>query len=160
MPELTYNWKRYWCPRDGTIDLSDGGYLRVPHSDVVPFESISSTQCLVLLGEPGMGKSFAMRAERQAIDSQIAQAGGKTRWLDLREFGSEDRLIHELFGRQVLTEWKESNYPLHIFLDSLDEALLRIDTISAILITELRQYPKERLYLRIACRTADWPNDL
>jgi len=168
MPELTYNWKRFWCPRTGTFNLSDGGYLYVPQvtwtrtavSDVVPFESISSTQCLILLGEPGMGKTFAMQAERESIDFQVAQAGGKTLWLDLRQFGEETRLIRAVFEDDVFKAWRQGTHELHIFLDALDEALLRIDTISAILSTELRKFPIERLYLRIACRTADWPNDL
>lgn len=160
MADPAYNWKRFWCPRTGTIKLTDGGYLQVPYSDVLPFESIASTQCLILLGEPGIGKSIAMQTERQSIDSQVAQTGGKTLWLDLREFGNEDRLIRELFENEEFTTWESGTHQLHVFLDALDEALLRIDQISAILVTKLQKYPVKRLYLRIACRTADWPNDL
>ncbi len=48
----------------------------------------------------------------------------------------------------------------HVFLDSLDECLLRIDTVSELLIGELKKYPVHRLLFRIACRTAQWPNTL
>ena len=47
---------------------------------------------------------------------------------------------------------------LHIYLDSLDESMLNIKTIVALLSDEFKKYPVgERLFLRIACRTADWP---
>jgi hypothetical protein len=42
-------------------------------------------------------------------------------------------------------------------LDSLDEALLRIDSIANLLASELPSIPTERLSIRIACRTAVWP---
>jgi len=63
-----YNWKRFWYPMTGNIDLSDRGYLYDPDSEyghifnpeVVPFESIETVPCLVLLGEPGIGKTPAI----------------------------------------------------------------------------------------------------
>lgn len=168
MPNLHYNWKRFWCPRTGIVNLSDGGYLVNPdsewgryyNSEVVSFDSISSIPCLILLGEPGMGKSYSMRAEREAIDVKIAQEGGQTYWLDLRSYGSEDRLIRNLFESPVFSSWKNGNYHLHVFLDSLDECLLRVDTLAALLIDELKKCPITRLNLRISCRTADWPTGL
>ena len=61
-----YDWKRFWCLRTGRFDLSDGGYLSDPESqldtiqnpDTVPFTSMAMTPCLVLLSEPGIGKSY------------------------------------------------------------------------------------------------------
>ena len=44
-----------------------------------------------------------------------------------------------------------------LHLDSLDEALLRIDSIANLLAAELPPLPTERLSIRIACRTAVWP---
>lgn len=105
MANQIYNWKRFWCSRTSSINLSDGGYLCDPDSswrgiyspDVVPFESISKIPCLVLLGEPGMGKTQTMQAERKAIDTKIQEEGGQTLWLDLRSYGSEVRLVKNLF---------------------------------------------------------------
>jgi hypothetical protein len=65
-----------------------------------------------------------------------------------------------LFHGQVIEEWRNGEGVLHLFLDSLDECLLRIDTLSALLLDELRKCPVDRLFLRIACRTAEWPNFL
>jgi predicted NACHT family NTPase len=160
-----YNWRRFWCPRTGKINLSDGGYLYNPDSkfgkiynpDIVPFESIGEFPCLALLGEPGIGKSLAMRAQREAIKKKTEIEGGQFVWMDLRSYGSEDRLIRNLFESSTFTSWVKGDHLLHVFLDSLDECLLRIDTLSTLLIDELEKVPVERLYLRIACRTADWP---
>ena len=74
-----YNWKRFWCPREGNINLMDGGYLSDPDAefghiynpDVVPFSAMAETPCLALPGEPGTGKSFAMESERSAIKAQV-----------------------------------------------------------------------------------------
>lgn len=170
MSNQIYNWKRFWCSRTGSFNLSDGGYLVDPDSewgrlymynpDVVPFESIAMLQCLVLLGEPGIGKTHAMQTTQNVISNKIIEKGEQILCFDLRPYGSEDRLIHNLFENTTFLTWAREKHRLHIFLDSLDECLLRIDTLAALLIDELKKYPIERLSLRIACRTADWPNSL
>ena len=116
--------------------------------------------CLALLGEPGIGKTHAMQAERKDIDTKIEGEGGHTLWLDLRSYGSEDRLLRNLFESIAFASWGKGKHRLHVFLDSLDECLLRIDNLAALLVDEFRKYPVERLCLRIACRTADWPSGL
>ena len=42
-------------------------------------------------------------------------------------------------------------------MDSLDECLLIISNLASVLVDKIKDYPIERLYLRIASRTADWP---
>lgn len=168
MSSQIYNWKRFWCPREGRLDLSDGGYLydpdlewgRIYNRDVVPFQSIARVPCLALLGEPGIGKTHTMQAERKAIDTEVEEEGDQTFWLDLRSYGSEDRLVRNLFESTAFVSWTKGKHRLHVFLDSLDECLLRIDTLAALLVDEFKEYPIERLCLRITCRTADWPNSL
>ena len=163
-----YNWKRFWGPRTSQINLDDGGYLSDPagewtryyNPDLVPFDSIPEVQCLGLLGEPGIGKSFALRTQRAAIEAKIREQGGDTIWKDLHEYGSEDRLVRDLFDSPAYTAWATGSHPLHVFLDSLDECLMRVGTVVAVLVSKLRNCPRDRLYLRIACRTADWPNSL
>jgi len=115
---------------------------------------------LALLGEPGIGKTYAMQSEQQDINAKVKEKGEKILWRDLRAYGSEDRLIHDLFESAIFVSWVGGNDRLHIFLDSLDECLLRIDNLAALLVEELKKYPIERLNLRIACRTFDWPNSL
>jgi predicted NACHT family NTPase len=164
MPVQSYNWKRFWCPRTGKINLSDNGFMFDPDSqygyiynpDIVPFKSIANIPCLVMLGEPGIGKTFAMNAAYE-----VAKASDDdTSLINLRSFSSEERLVRNLFESATFIRWMEGDYRLNLFLDSLDECLLRIDTVASLLADELTKYPIERLNLRIACRTADWPNVL
>jgi len=163
-----YNWKRLWVPREGTISFADDGYPFVPkpdkvwpsliQSDVVPFESIAGLPCLVLLGEPGMGKSFALRAAAKAVEKSMEETATKTLFLDLRSYGNEDRLIRDLFESERFRDWSRGECQLHVFLDSLDEALLRQSTIAHVLLDKLNDCPSVAgLFLRIACRTAEWP---
>ena len=168
MPPKIYNWKRFWCPREGKLNLSDDGYLWDPDSefgsiydpDVVPFESISKFPCLALLGEPGMGKSTAMQSEKGSIDMQVTERGDTSLWIDLRAFQTDVRLSQAIFEAPVFRTWLNGKHRLHLFLDSLDECLLRVDTVAALLFEEFGKCPIDRLYLRIACRTADWPVSL
>ncbi|MDZ7966112.1 MAG: hypothetical protein RM368_14205 [Nostoc sp. DedSLP03] len=167
MPSPDYKWKRFWCPRSGHINLADAGYLcdpeekwgKVYNPDLVTFDAISHFSCLALLGEPGIGKSCALKAEKEQIISKIQQQGGEVHSLDdIRSYGSEDRLVRRLFDSPEFTQWIEGTHQLHIFLDSLDECLLRIDTLATLLVDEFKSYQKhiQRLHLCIACRTAVW----
>jgi hypothetical protein len=80
MGQGLYAWDRYWCPRTARLDLSDGGFLsdpntdygRIANSELVLFSEVSGQYCLVLLGEPGIGKTQTLRLEFQR---QKAAAG-------------------------------------------------------------------------------------
>jgi hypothetical protein len=111
------------------------------------------------LGEPGIGKSDSIR---RIEASERTKSEPECRFLsfDLRGYGSEDRLIRDVFANAIVEAWVRGNGLLHLFLDSLDEGLLRIDTLATILATEISKLPVERLRLRITCRTANWPNTL
>ena len=168
MVSQLYNWKRFWCPREEAFSLEDNGYLIDPEAEwggevqpnVVAFDQIQNVPCLLLLGEPGIGKSTAMESERDSIKSRAVAGEAKVRRLDLRSYGDEQRLCHALFDHPKFIGWKRGDHSLHLFLDSWDECLLRIETVSALLIEELSKQPVDGLALRIACRTADLPKTL
>src|SRR5262249_9741183 len=86
--------------------------------------------------------------------------GAKLMSLDLRSFGDERRLTDSLFDSEVFESWRRGDWLLHVFLDSLDECLLRIDNVATLLADELPKQPVERLRLRIVRRTAPWPTVL
>ena len=107
-----------------------------------------------------MGKSYTLESVQKAMEAQVAEGDARVLGLNLRSYGSEDRLVRALFENETFRDWQNGNYRLYIFLDSLDECLLRIDTVATLLIDELKRFPISRLSLRIACRTADWPSNL
>src|SRR5437870_2389272 len=112
---MIYGWKRFWCPRDGAINLSDMGFLSDPEGErgrilnpyVVPYTSIAGIPCLVLLGEPGMGKSTAMATEQAGICSSVAELGGVSLWFDLRAYQTEDRLCQKIFASKPFRKWRK-----------------------------------------------------
>lgn len=165
MQKQIYKWKRFWCPRTGNVALTDGGYLSDPDSeyghiynpDVLPYDKIVDTPCLILLGEPGIGKTQAIIDEKNCSEATIQSKGDKLLWFDLKEYGSEDRLIRDVFECEDLISWKNSNFRLYIFFDSLDECRIRINNLISLLSSKVQKLPKERLSLRIICRTLDWP---
>src|SRR5712672_2978044 len=73
-----YNWQRFWIPRTGTVDLSDGGFLADPTTLLLrssatkphSLTELTEYRVLVLLGEPGIGKSTTLKEEVERIAAQ------------------------------------------------------------------------------------------
>ena len=158
-----FDWPRFWARHGGTISLSDGGYLldplweaaRAGGTQLKTLSELSPFRALVLLGEPGMGKSIALeteaRRQREGVDdaTRVIHA-------DLRAYSSDVLLNAKVFDSPEFKAWREGTGHLTLHLDSLDEALLRIETVAAFIADELRHLPADRLSVRIACRTLDW----
>jgi hypothetical protein len=154
----TYNWNRYWVPRDGAFSFDEDGFLSAPlkdpawrklqRTDVVEFSEIADKPCLALLGEPGIGKTFALERASSCPNSFLFNLGS---------YGSEDRLINDLFRARQFRNWCKRGGELELFLDSFDECLLRLDTVATLLAVELRRLSTTTgLRFRIASRTAEW----
>ena len=164
-----YPWKRFWCPRDGHFSLGDGGYLSDPddkygamlHPDVDQLASFANAQCLVMLGEPGIGKTTEFDAEVQSVQAQ-ENDGNRTMRVDLNEYQTDARLIDDAFQGETNREWAVGSQTLHMFFDSLDEGRLEIKNVAKILASQLRAVADKaaRLRLRLTCRTAEWPSSL
>jgi len=154
------------------MPLSDGGYFPDPDSEyarwlnpeATTFESIDHYPCLVLLGEPGIGKSTAMDAACQYQDDKVKESIENVEILnlDLRSYGDANRLIQDLFESEIFKAWRSGSGLLVIFLDSYDECLLELKKLGQLLADQLKKYKSliGRLHLRIACRTAVWPSFL
>ena len=175
MPNNRYEWKRFWLPRsEAAIPLSDGGYFPDPDPDseyarwlnpeATTFELIDYYPCLVLLGEPGIGKSTAIEAacQHQNVKIKEGRENVKILSLDLRSYGDANRLIQDLFESEIFKAWRSGSGLLVIFLDSYDECLLELKKLGQLLADQLKGYKSQisRLHLRIACRTAVWPSFL
>jgi predicted NACHT family NTPase len=154
------------------MPLSDGGYFPDPDSEyarwlnpeATTFESIDHYPCLVLLGEPGIGKSTAMDAACQHQNDKVKEgrANAEILILNLRSYRENESLINDLFESQIFKTWLSGSDRLVIFLDSYDECLLELKKLGQLLADQLQKYKSQigRLYLRIACRTAVWPSFL
>jgi predicted NACHT family NTPase len=160
-----YDWQRFWVPRTGTVDLSDGGFLADPTSLLLrssatkprPLTELTDYRALVLLGEPGIGKSTTLLEEAERVAKQAVAENTISIHIDLRAYSSDLLLHNKVFESAEFMAWLRGSSRLVLHLDSLDEALLRIDSLASLLADELPRYPASRMSLRIACRTAVWP---
>jgi hypothetical protein len=152
-----YGWTRFWVPETGTINLSDGGFLLDPTDLVLrshvsgpaPLADLTSYRALALLGEPGIGKSTALKAEVERVAAQPAETNAVSIYVDLRDYSSDVLLYQKVFESAKFTAWKNGTSHLFLHLDSLDEALLRVETIANLLTSELPHYPTARMSVRI-----------
>jgi predicted NACHT family NTPase len=167
VPSKTYPRKRYWLPRGGPVTFSDDGYVIDPESfggkiygaDLVTLDQLSSKQCLILLGEPGIGKSTTLKSY-QASSSSNTTLDAPALWFDLGEYQTDARLRDEVFANEVIRDWRDGEGDLRLYLDSFDECQLDVPVLTKMLVSQLARLPLKRLYLRLVCRTAAWPSDL
>jgi hypothetical protein len=160
-----YDWQRFWIARTGTLDLSDGGFLADPVSPLrrshpsspSMLTELGKYRALVLLGEPGIGKSATLKSEAIRVSAETIADETVSIHVDLRAYSSDALLHQRVFESPEFVAWTKGTSHLVLHLDSLDEALLRIDSIANLLASELPRYPTSRMSLRIACRTAVWP---
>lgn len=163
-----FDWQRFWCPTTGNLNFDFSGFLYDPESkygnsynpDVVKFDAISNIPCSILLGEAGIGKTTATKHESKRVEHQLQQSEDDCLWFSLGDYGSDDSLCNAIFRNERFKAWLNGTHKLHLFLDSLDEGILSIKTLTRILKREIDKLPCDRLYLRITCRTAEWKDSL
>src|ERR1035438_9855639 len=168
MAAKEYDWKRYWVPRDGSFAFDSDGFLAPPtadggwqwgKTDIAGFEELAASPCLVLLGEPGIGKTIALDNARKHAGE--ARPSATILHRNLGTYGDEKRLIDDVFGSPEFSTWSSSGGELHVFLDSFDECLLRLDTVATLLADQLKRIESiTGLFFRIASRTAEWRTGL
>ena len=67
---MKHSWKRFWYPRSAPLATGEEGFLLNPDAEygkflnpgAMSFDKIADSPCLVLLGEPGTGKSDELHA--------------------------------------------------------------------------------------------------
>jgi predicted NACHT family NTPase len=168
MSEKIYTWKRFWCSRDSQINLGDGGYLCDPESEyghlltpeLLGLEAITDVPCLILLGEPGIGKSQEMaNLFKHTVES--IKPSHLPLEINLRSCNS---LATDLIQNPDFIKWRDGEHRLYLFLDSLDEGMLTVGNLATQIADEFNKTiyrnKLDRLYLRIACRTAVFPRIL
>jgi hypothetical protein len=159
--------RRFWVPREDDPDLSDEGFLVDPESELirprnstaVRFESIDTFPVLGLLGEPGIGKTTALKSDHDRIKASALQPRESVFWIDLSLYGSDGLLDQRVFRSKRFSALKNVER-VHLFFDGFDLCLLRIPNLVGLLLEFLSRLPTDHLSLRIACRTAAWPAEL
>jgi hypothetical protein len=145
--------ERYFRPRASQPAHLDSGFLPDPDGylggmlagDVCRRAQIYKTQCTVLLGEPGMGKSTAMAQRRREV--------GPHSFFDLRLDGAEDVL------RALQNSCAQGGSSgAHIVIDSIDEA--DITNFASRFVGALGRLTPGALRLELACRSSEWPEVL
>lgn len=156
---------RFWLPLGEMAPLTAEGWLQDPQgpswmrpaATTVDTVSLSSVRCVVLLGSPGMGKSTVLNDSAALLpdhDDSLAIT------FDLGVFTTDAFIYQRVFQDPRVLEWQRGTRMLVLSLDSFDEGALRIPTLGRLLAEWLGSVDRDRLFLRIACRTADWPASL
>ena len=144
------------------MSLGDDGFLADPGSrqglfspnpDLELADEILSHRCVVLLGEPGMGKSTELERHRNSL----ASTNVSYEFIDLMGYGDEARFVEDLDN--ALEALGGVQTP-HLLIDSLDECRRRIPTVGRLLGSRIRDARIPGLRLRVACRTGDWLESL
>lgn len=143
--------ERFFRPRgtaptvaeDGFLPDMDGAYAKFACASTVGIGEIFESRCVVLLGEPGIGKSIVMDQRREALPVDAVV-------YDMRWVPAETVL-----SSPEIAAWRQNRCDLHLVIDSIDEAT---DTnFARMFVGALRDGPTSRLKLELACRVAEWP---
>ncbi|MFI1376100.1 hypothetical protein ACH4UY_29340 [Streptomyces longwoodensis] len=152
--------QQYWFPWQRRVFVLDEppaqGRYGWPSSDAEAGALLAqerATAVIVLRGERGMGKTYALRQEHGALLADGLHAA----WLELKQCTTtrmaQIRLQAALTPPAEPGEW-------HVLLDGLDEGLNDLPQLDQLLDEALEEVPepdRERLRLRVTCRSARWP---
>lgn len=164
-----YEWKRYWSNRDAARGSGDGYFhspgdifSSAPVTGAWQLAELTQEPCLVLLGEPGLGKTHTLRQAAQVLDAEVDGEHEVVEMIDLGAYENASLLAARLVDGERWGQWVNEGKVLHLFLDSFDEALVHQRAVSRLLIRELEAVSAAipRLRLRIACRSAEWLREL
>jgi hypothetical protein len=182
-----FDWTRYWYSVEqgkandekGVSFDSEKGFLNeydIKRGACQTLDNFENIHCLVMLGEPGVGKTVEIEKEFNRIKSKITTEENidevsKTQediqlkkqieslYVNLGSIQDIFDLYKELFDSETFVEWLKNDYDLYLFLDGLDEALMQINVLTLKLSEKLKSLPnlkKERFFLRLSCRSLQW----
>jgi hypothetical protein len=155
--------ERLWLADGAPLRLSDRGFPpEAPDADgngacgfpaARTLRQLEPVGCLVLLGEPGLGKSTALEQE-QARLLRLAGALAEVLLVDAMACPDAGSLRTAILDSP---EWKRSvarGAPLHLLLDGLDGSAVDTESVAAVLEAGAAELPPGKLRLRLTSRTA------
>ncbi len=137
--EKPYQWPRYWYPRETAIDIKEG-FLYLPEGRYAAYQTSAAKSltalhkhnCLILLGEPGIGKTYTLKNYPIAEGAQLLH-------VDLGELSTKEEVSQQIFQDHRFRSWSEGRHDLHLLLDSFDECHLSLGTLGHVLVNEFRK---------------------
>ena len=163
---MKYDWQRRWLPvyesRAESTDVASRAKSPQAHwqlrsaTDGVLFNEIRHIHCLILLGEPGIGKTYAVRREQRQLEGRISNTTDKTLWVDLSGCNATESIRSQLFEREKYRDWKAGTHRLTMFVDSVDQAGIPVGHAVTAIGNELADADVNRLQLRLVCRDYAW----
>ncbi|MFI5779592.1 NACHT domain-containing protein [Nocardia sp. NPDC051570] len=166
---------RFWQPLGGTSELDGAGWLIDPtvpvfgeffqNTSCLETFTLAEIPCVILLGEPGMGKSHTLYDNLDALSGGVSWTGRIVAH-DLKDMTTKDDFRHTVLNDPQISDWMESDDNLCLILDSLDEAERMDPGLHKVFASQIKQWHKnprwtpDRLLLRIVCRTSDWKSSL
>lgn len=171
MQAQQYPWLRYWCRRGDRPALADD-FLIPPDQKPDWFSAgqtttlrtlpqLGNVPCLVLLGDPGTGKSNEIAAEAIRLTTS-KPADLEVKRLDLK-LRTQALIEKEVFARPEFIGWTEGKHSLVLFFDSMDECWRRVPELGPVMLSELEPHLKKNLpplCLRLGCRAAEWREEI
>lgn len=142
---------------DGFLPDPETTSLLVTPSSVSTSREAMSHRYVALLGPPGSGKSTFVREDTRVLPSAT---NAKILRIGLSAIGTEDRFVSALTTSPQYVQWIASQEELCLILDGFDEAQQKVPHLAMVLMDLLKLWPLQRLWLRITCRTAEWPAHL
>lgn len=159
------SWKRYWVAAKSSNRHDEARTNAVRRTT---FE-LSQARCIVMLGPPGMGKTYEMTL----LDRLAKDNGAHSDFVSLGRVSTRaelEMLLQGSRGREAWANGKE--WAIH--LDGLDEAVIEqedlieaIDHSLRLILSDLMLMPAankqdrlDHLKVRISCRAAEWPEGL
>lgn len=156
-----YDWKRLWYPLDAPLPVGTGFLTPNPDDQGAALPDLADAPCLVLLGAPGMGKSFEARL---ATD----EARGRGEAVDLVQAQLRRDLsatLADLLSSEHAIAWREQGKSWSVIVDGIDElangaasfgeGLQRFLSAAVASGGDLKN-----LRLRLFCRTVEWAKTL
>ena len=170
-PTLNFPWTRYWHRRGDRPTLANG-YL-VPSGEkfnwssprqaatLMTLSDLGGVPCLVLLGEPGTGKSTEIAAETVRLGA-TPTANFTVKRLDLK-LRTESLIEKLVFCSEEFLGWTEGRHELALFFDSMDECWRRVPELARVIVDVIEPYLTKKLpplRLRFGCRAAEWRDEI
>lgn len=148
--------RRLWYPIDHSAPVSRGYLAPEPGDGGKALEDLRDTPCLVLLGAPGMGKSFEAREETRALRALGVQA----ELVEARRLKPAGPTLSQTLAGQAAVAWAQGEASWTLLIDGVDEYEGGASGFAAQLTTFLDRLiargDLNRFRVRLFCRTVEW----